>query len=522
MWYLPGGETKNLVPVSALDFDARKQSGVKQAEQMEKDVQTSRIPVWFDDSLNTREPPSDPGCSWDCVTSGADGGWKIEPCHKFITKEFESTLLEFSNIKFLVDCDDVLNDITAPSTPGLSVYRHSINITSLLLSQENSSSNSSTPKTATPSPASGSSAAAVAQIFDMAMGMGGDASLQGCASNEFFFIAGHMLDRALPDTEVHVGSKWDAANISFLADDNRMHYIGPLDTKRAPSGATSHVLCDVEMTDLDWSSDDEITYNNTILSPQLGDHRNLECIKKRTETQDSTNFFVFSDDVLESEDNKMQASPLSGSCLIKTPPPSPSLRNLWDSTGPKTLVGYDKEATLYRKEARLADKGTPADSARRGVNLRKNPKMQKMARDGQKHWHDKLMEMRVQYDMANIDMMHPQFAEQRLMCTVRDLKCQKESLLIFLHFAMQQRLISPLPFVHPGDASAGFLGWTGFFIHPGCGERFRAGVEALFPEPPKINTLYHLFRRSGIVPEDWRRAWDGKVPFLWKGKGTST
>jgi hypothetical protein len=362
------------------------------------------------------------------------------------------------------------------------------------------------------------------------MGMGGDASLQGCASNEFSFIAGHILDRALPDTEVHVGSKRDAANISFLADDNRMHDIGPLATTRAPSAATSYVLCDVEMTNLDWSSDDEMKCNDKILSPQLGDHRNPECIKERTETQDSTNF-VFSDDVLESEDNKMQASPLSGSCLIKTPPPPPTLRNLWDSTAPKTLVGYDKEAILYRKEARLAHKDTdapadkdtdaPADSSRRGVNLRKNPKMQKMARDGQKHWHDKLMKMRVQYDMANIDMMHPQFAEQRLMCTVRDLKCQKESLLIFLHFAMQQRLISPLPFVHPGDESAGFLGWTGFFIHPGCGERFRAGVEALFPEPPKINTLYHLFRRSGIVPEDWRRAWDGKVPFLWKGKGTS-
>ena len=29
----------------------------------------------------------------------------------------------------------------------------------------------------------------------------------------------------------------------------------------------------------------------------------------------------------------------------------------------------------------------------------------------------------------------------------------------------------------------------------------------LFPERPKINTLYHLFRRAGLVPEDWRRAW---------------
>jgi hypothetical protein len=47
-------------------------------------------------------------------------------------------------------------------------------------------------------------------------------------------------------------------------------------------------------------------------------------------------------------------------------------------------------------------------------------------------------------------MAHDHFAEQRFMCTVRNLKCQKERL-IFLQLAAQQRLISPLPFVHPGD-----------------------------------------------------------------------
>ena len=53
------------------------------------------------------------------------------------------------------------------------------------------------------------------------------------------------------------------------------------------------------------------------------------------------------------------------------------------------------------------------------------------------------------------------------------------------------------------------------WVEPGCGEVFRAGVEGLFPEKPKLNTLYHLFRRSGLVPEDWRRAWEGEIPFLW-------
>jgi len=124
-------------------------------------------------------------------------------------------------------------------------------------------------------------------------------------------------------------------------------------------------------------------------------------------------------------------------------------------------------------------------------------------------------QMRADYDAAKTIMALPQFAEQRYFCSARNLKCQKESLLIFLQTATQQNLISPLSFVHPADELSGFLGWTGFQILAGCGDKFRAGVEALFPSPPKLNTLYHLFRRAGLVPEDWRRAWDGEIPFTW-------
>lgn len=123
--------------------------------------------------------------------------------------------------------------------------------------------------------------------------------------------------------------------------------------------------------------------------------------------------------------------------------------------------------------------------------------------------------MRLDYENAQTSMTLPQFMEQRYYCTARNFKCQKESLLIFLHLATQQKLITPMVFVHPADEANGFLGWTGFWILPGCGEKFRAGIEALFPETPKLNTLYHLFRRAGLVPDDWRRAWEGRVPFAW-------
>jgi len=184
------------------------------------------------------------------------------------------------------------------------------------------------------------------------------------------------------------------------------------------------------------------------------------------------------------------------------------------STTPETMVKRAAAEAAAAAAAAQAQAQFEKDS-RRGENVRKNPMMQSTARDGQRHWHEKVKDMRIQYDMAQTGMVHSHFAEQRFMCTVRNLKCQKESLLIFLQFAMQQRLIVPLPFVHPSDEAAGFLGWTGFQIFPGCGPCFRAGVEGLFPEPPKLNTLYHLFRRAGLVPEDWRRAWEGEVAFSW-------
>jgi hypothetical protein len=139
----------------------------------------------------------------------------------------------------------------------------------------------------------------------------------------------------------------------------------------------------------------------------------------------------------------------------------------------------DAAAEAAAPEAAAAEAADAAEDTNRGVNTRKNPQMQKTARDGQRHWHDKVQEMRIQYDLALTGMVHPQFAEQRFMCTVRNLKCQKESLLMFLQFALQQRLLTPLPFVHPSDENSSFLGWTEFQINPGCGPRFRAGVESL-------------------------------------------
>jgi len=199
----------------------------------------------------------------------------------------------------------------------------------------------------------------------------------------------------------------------------------------------------------------------------------------------------------------MQSMPISRSSSAETMPSLPMTPSSALSRTP---------SSAFSRTSSSASSSTPT---RRGENVKGNPQMQKTARDGQKHWYEKAQELRARDLLAQATVTFPPFGDQRATCSVLKLKSQKESLLIYLQMATQQGLISPLPFVHSADETAGFLGWTGFYVQTGCGQRFRAGVEGLFPETPKLNTLYHLFRRAGLVPEDWRRAWNGEVPFSW-------
>lgn len=315
-------------------------------------------------------------------------------------------------------------------------------------------------------------------------------------------IAGHMF--ALPLDGAQCGSK------RARAEDSQ--YMNALDI-----GPYRHFEGDAIESDFGWCNDCFSDASNELeLHPAV-----LEPVREE---------FDFASAILRTSSavcaqpatKKVKVSPgdgpskpqLENTFVVVTLEPKPILRTSSSASAGRTPDMANNVVT--EAEAAAAAAAAQAEQTQtRGENVRKNPQMQKTARAGQKHWHDKVQDMRIQYDLAHTGMVHAQFAEQRFMCTVRNLKCQKESLLIFLQFAMQQRLISPLSFVHPGNETGGFLGWTGFRIHRGCGPSFRAGVEGLFPEPPKLNTLYHLFRRSGLVPEDWRRAWDGEIAFTW-------
>ena len=87
---------------------SRVKSRAKPALRQNNDVPTTSITPRFADALRNREAqPFDPSKSW----CGVDGEWMIEP--SFIAQELESILLEWSDKKFILDCDDDVNDNAA-------------------------------------------------------------------------------------------------------------------------------------------------------------------------------------------------------------------------------------------------------------------------------------------------------------------------------------------------------------------------------------------------------------------------
>jgi len=153
----------------------------------------------------------------------------------------------------------------------------------------------------------------------------------------------------------------------------------------------------------------------------------------------------------------------------------------------------------------------------RGAHVKNRPEMQKQARDGQQHWAKMVKQKRDEWGAMPAHSHTEAFKAQMDMCAQRNIKSQKECLIRFLHISAAANVVKPntpfAPLKESTDAGS-FLGWTGFTVSTGRGAAFRQGVEAMFQEEhPKQNTVQNLFRRAGLVPEDWDRAWDGAVPF---------
>mmetsp|Transcript_5375 Transcript_5375/g.12991 ORF Transcript_5375/g.12991 Transcript_5375/m.12991 type:complete len:436 (+) Transcript_5375:29-1336(+) len=151
----------------------------------------------------------------------------------------------------------------------------------------------------------------------------------------------------------------------------------------------------------------------------------------------------------------------------------------------------------------------------RGAHVKDRPEMQEKAREGQKNWGTKVVQLRKEWQERKM-FENPHFKEQIAMCSRSHIKSQHECVLRQLQLSSADGEIKASDFSSSEDDS--FLGWTGFQIVQGKHKNFRDKIEALFAAVPKENTLNNTFRRAGLVPKQcWSEAWSGIAPFQYDG-----
>lgn len=158
----------------------------------------------------------------------------------------------------------------------------------------------------------------------------------------------------------------------------------------------------------------------------------------------------------------------------------------------------------------------PEGGSMRGAHVRERPHMQQTARDGQRHWGEKVVELRSRWTELRMWEQHEEFHNQIKMCTRLHIKSQHECLLRQLQLALVEGLIVvPAELTFSADESQSFLGWTGFAIVPERGAEFRRRIEDMFAHPPQDKTLNNTLRRAGLVPQrGWGEAWSGCGAFV--------
>jgi len=160
----------------------------------------------------------------------------------------------------------------------------------------------------------------------------------------------------------------------------------------------------------------------------------------------------------------------------------------------------------------------PAGSGgKRGAHVKERPHMQQSARDGQRHWGNKVVELRREWDAKRMWEQNEHFQEQVRACSRLHIKSQHECLLRQLQMALVEGLIQ-LP--EGGGFSgcqedASFLGWTGFEVVGRQGAAFRRRIVDMFAREPNDKTLNNALRRAGLVPRGgWEEAWNGTAAFV--------
>ena len=175
---------------------------------------------------------------------------------------------------------------------------------------------------------------------------------------------------------------------------------------------------------------------------------------------------------------------------------------------------------------------------KRGQHVKDKPWMSAKGREGQRVWEDNLARVRQEWMDSGIPQ-HPDLQiremllEQIEWCKRRQMKKQKETLLLVLQMCAHRRVIRALPFVHPSSqvyntsAPVSFLGWTGFQVNPHSAEAFADELIKLFPKMPPDSSsrkdlfssrsaMVEAFRRAGLQPEmpgRWEEAFRGQYNF---------
>jgi len=154
----------------------------------------------------------------------------------------------------------------------------------------------------------------------------------------------------------------------------------------------------------------------------------------------------------------------------------------------------------------------PLKKKKRGEHVKGRREMQETAREGQKHWATKVVELRDEWEKKNVGRLNKQYVWQLRMCERLRVKPQRECILLALQIATVDGLIMPFPFIDSKHS----LGWSGFQVKKDQSGEFRKRITDMFTNQCKGTTINNTFRRAGLVAEgNWERAWRGLSPFVY-------
>lgn len=190
-----------------------------------------------------------------------------------------------------------------------------------------------------------------------------------------------------------------------------------------------------------------------------------------------------------------------------------------DSDGSVLSTDSSSSSDATRRDTEPLHPGPPplgqTPPGRRGLHVRDNPDLQRIAREGAAHWALQLRAVRAAWAAraAHTPAFLAWFSGQAA-AAQGQIKSKQECLLRSLQMAAADGVIAAGPLVEGG----GFFGWTRFAVVRDRAAEFRAGIEALFPAGYKKAAVKEMFRRAGLVPEGlrWEEGWRGDVAFVFR------